>query len=172
MTIANAFADFNIVCPTILMGETLAKHFPDRHFYTYRLTRPLTSLVHCTDWMGVCHGEDVHYVFGIPIRLHSSAFTPQESILSYDMIQSWTRFAKTGLIETIGKQRRPWVESLDRKESKPSARYMNLNPTNYTMVANFFKQTCDDFWTLSERMLDGDRDLNDLIDSLIKAYDN
>ncbi|XP_037088262.1 acetylcholinesterase-like [Pollicipes pollicipes] len=46
-------------------------------------------------WTGVLHGDEVAYVFGVPLRAGGS-FSREEVTLSKRMIGYWTNFAKTG----------------------------------------------------------------------------
>ncbi|XP_037081220.1 LOW QUALITY PROTEIN: acetylcholinesterase-like, partial [Pollicipes pollicipes] len=46
-------------------------------------------------WTGVLHGDEVAYVFGLPLRAGGS-FSREEVTLSKRMIGYWTNFAKTG----------------------------------------------------------------------------
>ena len=105
--------------------------------------QPLTTiaLFNCRGWMGVCHAEDVIYLFGLPLRLRD-IFTAEETKLSYDMIMAWTEFAKTGKMSKIGGVE--WTESFTTKD--PYARLMELKVDNYKMVPDFFKEKCDTFW--------------------------
>lgn len=140
LAISDVFGDYHLVCPTILFGEQVAKTLGSKHhFYTYRLVQPLKHYVQCHGWMGVCHAEDVLYLFGMPLRKPS--LEPSETQLSRDMIESWTSFAKTGQIQNL-----PWKESLNPNESNPSARYMSLDSRDYKMVSDYFKTLCDTFW--------------------------
>ena len=143
IAISDVYGDYKIVCPTILFGEEMAKLSPNHHYYTYRLMQPLTtiSVFNCQDWMGVCHGEDVVYLFGIPLRFRL-IFTKDETKLSKDMIKAWTEFAKTGNIRKIDGVE--WIESITAND--PHARIMELKANNYKMVSDFFKEKCDQFW--------------------------
>ena len=142
--ISDAFGDYHLVCPTILFAEEVAKSAsPNQLSYTYRLIQPLTSvrLFDCHGWMGVCHGEDYIYLFGLPLRFQD-IFTKEETQLSIDMILAWTDFAKTGKISKINGVE--WTESIVAND--PYARIMELKSNDYKMIPNFFKEKCDQFW--------------------------
>ena len=143
ISIADVYGDYKVVCPTILFGEEVAKSRPTQQTYTYRLMQPLTSvqLFKCHGWMGVCHGEDYIYLFGLPLRFQD-IFTKEETQLSIDMILAWTDFAKTGKISKINGVE--WTESIVAND--PYARIMELKANDYKMIPNFFKEKCDQFW--------------------------
>ena len=105
--------------------------------------QPLTSvsLFDCHGWMGVCHAEDIVYLFGFPLR-YSQLFTKEEIQLSKDMIQAWTEYAKTGKMSKIGGVE--WTKGYTTED--PYARLMELKANNYKMVSDFFKEKCDQFW--------------------------
>ena len=105
--------------------------------------QPLTTidLFHCHGWMGVCHGEDVIYLFGLPLRLRGF-FTEEETQLSHDMVLTWAEFAKTGKISKIDGVE--WNRAYTTKD--PYVRLMELKAGNYKMVPDFFKEKCDTFW--------------------------
>jgi len=60
------------------------------------------------------------------------------------MIHAWSTFAKTGVPPKLDKAE--WLEAIDRNVINPSVRYMNLSPTNYTIVEGYYKSTCEGFW--------------------------
>ena len=144
IAIADVFGDYHLVCPTILFAEEVAKSVSTNQLsYAYRLMQPLTTidLFHCHGWMGVCHGEDVIYLFGLPLRLRGF-FTEEETQLSHDMVLAWAEFAKTGKISKIGGVE--WNRSYTTED--PYVRLMELKVGNYKMVPDFFKDKCDTFW--------------------------
>ncbi|KAH9490506.1 hypothetical protein DERF_016705 [Dermatophagoides farinae] len=90
------------------------------------------------EWMGVCHGADIPYVF------HSSSLkdSPEDVKLSNDMIRAWTNFAKTGHPGKIGSIE--WRQVYENGE-KSSATTMLLN-VEYKMADDVFKDSCDGLW--------------------------
>ena len=47
------------------------------------------------EWMGVMHGYEIEYVFGIPLwGLGDYEFPQEEKVLSERMLRYWTNFAK------------------------------------------------------------------------------
>lgn len=39
-----------------------------------------------------------------------------------------------------------WSEAIDRTATNSSVAYMNLDPNNYRMVLDEYKELCDQFW--------------------------
>ena len=46
-------------------------------------------------WLGVMHGYEIEYVFGIPF-IHNTNFDDNDRIISMKMMNYWANFAKTG----------------------------------------------------------------------------
>lgn len=101
---ARVEGDFMLVCPTILFGEHVGGAAVARGHsaYSYRLTYGTHALKQlgsiCGGWMGVCHAEDIPFVFGWPFGGSpvSFIFNEDDKRLSRDVIKAWSSFAKTG----------------------------------------------------------------------------
>ncbi|XP_075591646.1 acetylcholinesterase-1-like [Dermatophagoides farinae] len=138
----NLFSDLSLLCPTMLFGQRIARMSDIKNnFYSYRLDRRGIAAVKmgCSfEWMGVCHGADIPYVF------HSSSLkdSPEDVKLSNDMIRAWTNFAKTGHPGKIGSIE--WRQVYENGE-KSSATTMLLN-VEYKMADDVFKDSCDGLW--------------------------
>ena len=94
----------------------------------------------------MCHGDDVLYLFGFPIRLRGIVFTEADYKLAMDMIQAWTTFAKTGSPTSPMSNGAKWLEAVDHSKPNPPVRYMSLNATGYELVENYYINQCDQFW--------------------------
>nr|XP_046918492.1 LOW QUALITY PROTEIN: cholinesterase-like [Dermatophagoides farinae] len=134
--------DCSLLCPTMLFGQRIARdsNFANT-FYSYRLDRrAVASLaMGCPfEWMGVCHGEDVMYLFNNP-ALKSS---PVDIKLSREMITAWTNFAKTGHPGKIGSIE--WRQVYENGQ-KTSPSVMLLDDKS-KMAEGIFKDLCDGFW--------------------------
>jgi len=92
--------------------------------------------------MGVCHAEDVVYMFGIPARIQGLFFSKEEYELSIDMIRAWTTFAHTGHPGKMGKVE--WSEAMPVEHA--TLEHMYLDSVDYKMVDRFFVEQCDTFW--------------------------
>ncbi|XP_027201001.1 cholinesterase-like [Dermatophagoides pteronyssinus] len=154
LTIADILGDYQNVCPTILFGEYYARAMKPftKHFYSYRLMLPLSNGPwSCQKWQGVCHVQDVIYLFYVPLNHH--LYTKQEIKLSNDMIKAWTLFAKNGnpgSLTTISKPNQPieWKMAMTNSNytNDDYVSFMSLDPNNYQMIENYFEEKCDKFW--------------------------
>ena len=135
--ITDAFGDYHLVCPTILFGQQMAISMPHQKYYSYRLTHQ--STYGCRGWKGVCHGEDIRYVFGIPGRFPSH--NSNDYHLSIDMMKAWTMFAKYGQPGNMGHIQ--WEKALSKSAT---TEFMALEPNHYQMVDQFYKPVCEAFW--------------------------
>ncbi|XP_054155741.1 cholinesterase-like [Oppia nitens] len=140
------FGDYNMACPTVVFGREFALHSQGNRVYAFRVTHPPTIPVfpNCKGWMGVCHGDDVLLLFGFPIRLRGITFTESDYQISRDMIQAWAEFARTGSPSKMGSAN--WSEAIDRQSDSPYTKYMDLNPNNYSMVSDYYKESCEGLW--------------------------
>jgi acetylcholinesterase len=90
--------DFNFKCPVVELAEILAK-YPNRngslfgYYFDHR-----TSVSDWPDWTGVLHGDEIEYVFGVPLKSTSSPYSSNEQWLSRYMMEYWTNFAKNGYV--------------------------------------------------------------------------
>jgi len=91
------------------------------------------------EWMGVCHADELFYLFSIPDQT-----MPDEMQLSDDIIRAWASFARTGHPGKMGVIE--WEEAFNVKRSDFNAKYMALDPANYSMVSGAYRQVCDQFW--------------------------
>ena len=79
-----------------------------------------TSVSDWPVWTGVQHGDEIEYVFGVPIKSTSSQYSQNEQWLSRYMMDYWTRFAKTGYAKYIchsrklGEFRKPTIYGVGR----------------------------------------------------------
>ena len=70
--------------------------------YAYQLDSIISSNV-WPKWMGVMHGYEIEYVFGIPLMQDKRTrtndkgemlYSPEDVVLAERMVQYWTNFAK------------------------------------------------------------------------------
>ncbi|KAH9387905.1 hypothetical protein TYRP_009105 [Tyrophagus putrescentiae] len=114
--VAYAFGDFHIACPTVLFGEYYGRFTAADRVYAYRVVQPpaIPVFLKCRNsWMGVCHGDDVLFLFGFPLRLRGIVFTEEDYKLSVDMITAWTTFAKTGKPTSPMSNGAKWAEAIE-----------------------------------------------------------
>lgn len=153
-TVAQSFADYHIVCPTVLFGEAVLSKSEmtftgsTHHFYSYRVMLPTSvGLMGCKGDV-VCHGEDLIYVFAIAQQLRGTVFSEKEYSLSRDMIRLWTSFAKSGVPGTVINNK---TDILEWKIATSGAgnfytKHLALDPQKYQMLDNYYKDVCNGFW--------------------------
>ncbi|XP_002730483.1 cholinesterase-like [Saccoglossus kowalevskii] len=84
--------DYNIICPANQFATSYAR--VQQTVYKYYFTQ-VSSNSPWRDWLGSLHGDEIAYVFGIPLDI-STGFSTQEIQLSRKIMKYWTNFAKTG----------------------------------------------------------------------------
>ncbi|CAG2111019.1 unnamed protein product [Medioppia subpectinata] len=95
------FGDLLMGCPTYLFTKHMAAiNLQNNHnVYFYRLDyQSQTQAIArgCNEsTMGICHGADLSFVFGIPYT-DLIGYTPMDREFSTDIMNMWTTFAKTG----------------------------------------------------------------------------
>jgi carboxylesterase type B len=97
---SSSMGDLFVTCPTVLFGSMAAKWGINNNVYAYVLAEsPTNSFFEKNDtsviWRGVCHGEDLLYLFGAPLR-DGQQWPEKDKELSRNFIKVWTTFAKTG----------------------------------------------------------------------------
>ena len=147
-SVGDSFGDYHLTCPTVLFGQYYGHMGKNDRVYAYRVVQPpaIPVFLKCHGWMGVCHGDDVMYIFAFPIRLRGIVFTEYDFQLSLDMINTWTTFAKTGKPLRLMRNAAIWKEAIDHKNPKSSVSYMSLEAKNYHMVDDFYVKQCETFW--------------------------
>jgi len=90
------FTDTIMKCPTYLFTEQMAQFSAANKVYFYELTYN-SKHSHCygLEWSGICHGDEVVFVFGDPI-INRSTFSETDYEFSLMINQMWTNFAKNG----------------------------------------------------------------------------
>ncbi|XP_053246416.1 cholinesterase [Podarcis raffonei] len=84
--------DYNFICPTV----EFVKHFAEAqnnaflYFFEHR-----SSKLPWPEWMGVPHGYEIEFVFGLPLERRAN-YTKAEETLSRSVLKYWASFAKTG----------------------------------------------------------------------------
>ncbi|CAG2177337.1 unnamed protein product [Oppiella nova] len=113
-------------CPTYLFAKqfkTIVKNRQNVYFYELTYENQVAAKLFGCDpqTMGVCHGMDIPYVFGLPLRL-PQLFQPEDVLLSRQVMKMWTDFAKYGKPDEV------WPQLLDNNVVK----VRDLNPVNTT----------------------------------------
>lgn len=84
--------DYNFICPVVefmnMFGK--AENTAFLYFFEHR-----SSKLAWPEWMGVPHGYEIEFVFGLPLERRAN-YTKAEETLSRTMLRYWASFAKTG----------------------------------------------------------------------------
>ncbi|XP_070539024.1 cholinesterase-like [Ptychodera flava] len=84
--------DYNIICSS--NNFALAYAEASQTVYKYFFEQ-VSSNTPWPVWMGCLHGDEIAYVFGIPLNT-STGYSPAEQELSRQMMRYWASFARTG----------------------------------------------------------------------------
>jgi carboxylesterase type B len=84
--------DRSFTCPTKELTDAFSRHGLRTYFY-YLTHRSTTEI--WPPWMGVIHGADVQWVFGMPLN-KSQGYTKAEVEFSKAIMSYWANFAKNG----------------------------------------------------------------------------
>jgi neuroligin len=98
-TLVALFTDHQWVAPAVATADLHAQYGSPTYFYAF--------YHHCQSemkpsWADSAHGDEVPYVFGIPMigptELFSCNFSKNDVMLSAVVMTYWTNFAKTGYV--------------------------------------------------------------------------
>lgn len=87
-----AVSDYHFLCPTNKYAQYFVR--ADLPVYYYYFTHRSSGNA-WGKWMGVMHGDEINFMFGVPIR-PNSRYTDDEKRLSFHMMELWANFSKTG----------------------------------------------------------------------------
>lgn len=99
-TLLALFTDHQWVAPAVATAKLHAEFQSPVYFYTFHH--------HCQtearpDWADAAHGDEIPYVFGIPMvgatDLFPCNFSKNDVMLSAVVMTYWTNFAKTGYVQ-------------------------------------------------------------------------
>uniref|UniRef100_A0A3P9JI75 Carboxylic ester hydrolase n=1 Tax=Oryzias latipes TaxID=8090 RepID=A0A3P9JI75_ORYLA len=102
--------DHNVICPLALFASSYARHHAEKAYngfghlnnagnsqggvYLYLFDHRASNLA-WPEWMGVIHGYEIEFVFGLPLEKRLN-YTSEEEKLSRRMMRYWANFARTG----------------------------------------------------------------------------
>nr|XP_060635748.1 acetylcholinesterase [Anolis sagrei ordinatus] len=128
--------DHNVICP--------AMHFAARYaargnaVFAYLFDHRASNLI-WPPWMGVPHGYEIEFIFGLPLN-DSLNYTQEEKQLSRRMMRYWANFARTGNPSDPSEKDAPWPPY------SPSAQeYVTLNTGPLRTEHSLRAQICA-FW--------------------------
>ncbi|XP_063298682.1 cholinesterase [Pelobates fuscus] len=104
--------DYNFICPLLEFTKrnTELGNSAYLYFFNHR-----SSKLAWPSWMGVVHGYEIEFVFGIPMHRRLN-YTRAEETLSRSVMKYWANFAKTGNPNGAQSQENRWpVFTLDEQ---------------------------------------------------------
>ncbi|KAM4694527.1 cholinesterase isoform 1-T3 [Discoglossus pictus] len=84
--------DYNFICPLLEFTQKNAELGNNAYLYFFNHR---SSKLAWPEWMGVVHGYEIEFVFGIPM-LRRLNYTRAEEKLTRSVMRYWANFAKTG----------------------------------------------------------------------------
>ena len=90
--------DVAIVCPLFKLVDDVRPGRPGKLFFYHFDQR--SSQNPWPEWLGVMHGYEIEFIFGIPLD-ETKSYTSEEKALSRDMMKAWANFAKNGSVGVI-----------------------------------------------------------------------
>ncbi|XP_041323959.1 cholinesterase isoform X2 [Pyrgilauda ruficollis] len=134
--IDDVIGDYQIICPVVEFSTSFAQlgHHVFFYFFEHR-----SSKLPWPEWMGVMHGYEIEFVFGLPLERRVN-YTKAEELLSRSMMRHWATFAKTGAPNGTLTNGIKWpvFTSTDQK-------YLTLNTNTSEVLTKLRAQQCR-FW--------------------------
>ncbi|KAF6117570.1 butyrylcholinesterase [Phyllostomus discolor] len=130
--------DYNFICPALEFTKKLTDLGNDAFFYYFEHQ---SSKLPWPVWMGVMHGYEIEFVFGLPLERRVN-YTKAEEILSRSIMKRWANFAKYGNPDGTQNSSTSWpvFKSTEQK-------YLTLNTESPKVFTKLRDQQCR-FWTL------------------------
>uniref|UniRef100_A0A6J0U495 Carboxylic ester hydrolase n=1 Tax=Pogona vitticeps TaxID=103695 RepID=A0A6J0U495_9SAUR len=128
--------DHNVICPVMQFARRYAEH--GNKVYTYLFDHRASNLIWPL-WMGVPHGYEIEFVFGLPLN-NSLNYTAEEKELSERMMRYWANFARTGSPTDASEKDAAWPQYTLAKQQ-----YVKLNTEPLSTDRSFRAQICA-FW--------------------------
>ena len=92
----DVIGDLDFICPTVDYAAAYVNSSNSGNVYLYQFLH-LGSQNPWPDWLGVMHGYEIDFVFGVPlIEGDQFNYTEEEVVFSKRMMSYWAAFAKTG----------------------------------------------------------------------------
>ncbi|XP_036393429.1 cholinesterase-like [Megalops cyprinoides] len=84
--------DYYFICPLLEFAQRFVNvgHTAFLYFFDHRSSRNAWPR-----WMGVMHGYEIEFVFGMPLN-RSLGYTKEEEAMSRKIMKHWANFARTG----------------------------------------------------------------------------
>ncbi|XP_067898282.1 cholinesterase-like [Heterodontus francisci] len=130
--------DCNFICPLMDFANKFAECGNTAYVYLFDHR---ASNADWPRWMGVMHGYEIEFVFGIPLDKWFN-YTMAEQVLSRNMMHYWANFAKTGNPNEPKNQGMKWPEYTQLEQQ-----YITLNTEAPGIYMKHRAQQCA-FWNL------------------------
>ncbi|KAM4889466.1 cholinesterase isoform 2-T2 [Thomomys bottae] len=134
----DAVGDYNIVCPALEFADKFSDLGNHVFFYYFEHR---SSKLPWPEWMGVMHGYEIEFVFGLPLEKRANYTKPEET-LSRSIMKRWANFAKYG--HPNGTQNNSTRWPLFRSSEQ---KYLTLNTDSPRIYSKLRAQQCR-FWKL------------------------
>ncbi|XP_004616283.1 cholinesterase [Sorex araneus] len=134
----DVLGDYNFICPALEFTEKFSELGNDAFFYYFDHR---SSKIPWPEWMGVMHGYEIEFVFGLPLERRAN-YTRAEELLSRLMMKHWANFARYGNPDGIQNSSTRWpvFKSTDQK-------YLTLSKESPRVNTKLRAQQCR-FWKL------------------------
>ncbi|XP_058434463.1 cholinesterase isoform X4 [Marmota monax] len=122
--------DYNIIRPALEFTKKFSDLGNNAFFYYFEHR---SSKLPWPEWMGVMHGYEIEFVFGLPLERRVN-YTRAEEILSRFIMKCWANFAKYG--EWMAEQNcsPPGIQEAERGD-----RVARYNPQEHALRTHFFQ---------------------------------
>ncbi|XP_061768338.1 acetylcholinesterase [Nerophis ophidion] len=137
--------DHNVICPLALFARSYAQHNAlksNAGVYLYLFDHRASNLP-WPEWMGVIHGYEIEFVFGLPLEKRFN-YTQEEEKLSRRMMRYWANFARTGNpnmnVDGTVENRKRWPQF-----SVSEKKYVGINTEPMKVHKGLRNQMCA-FW--------------------------
>lgn len=134
----DVLGDYNFICPALEFTKKFSELGNDAFFYFFDHR---SSKIPWPEWMGVMHGYEIEFVFGLPLERRAN-YTRAEEILSRLMMKHWANFAKYGNPDGTQNNITSWpvFKSTEQK-------YLTLTKGSPRVNTKLRAQQCR-FWTM------------------------
>ncbi|CAG2116374.1 unnamed protein product [Medioppia subpectinata] len=136
--------DIMLGCPTYLFAKRFAQTVKEsQRVYFYELlyaSEFFAKQMNCdVKTMGICHGMDLPFVFGLPL-INPNDYTTEDKYYSNVVMKMWVKFATDGHMDS------DWPQLLN-DEPMGAPKVHGLDPKDLSLVLKEpFHETCDGVW--------------------------
>ncbi|XP_061664709.1 acetylcholinesterase [Syngnathoides biaculeatus] len=137
--------DHNVICPLAFFARAFAQHNalkPNAGVFLYLFDHRASNLP-WPEWMGVIHGYEIEFVFGLPLEKRFN-YTQDEEKLSRRTMRYWANFARSGNpnvnVDGSAENRKRWPQFTVAEQ-----KYVALNTEPVKVHRGLRNQMCA-FW--------------------------